>query len=173
MTQHLTTERLIDYIHGELGPAEDADALAHLGVCAVCSAEYEREAQLSEGLKRLDLDAFELPSMVKARVWERVRRESSPKARLLAFFRPAITVPVAAAVVVALYFAGPLAHRGSAGPTIDASYYLEQHAAQEISNPLGERSVSSAVMETSDALAGAAPALGTNTAAAASLNAVE
>jgi anti-sigma factor RsiW len=173
MTEHLTTDTLIDYIHGELDAAEDAVTLAHLQACPSCSAAYEVEAFLSESLKRAGHDTLELPSMVKARIWENVRAESaSPKARILAFFRPAIAFPVAAALAVALYFASPIAHRAPSGPSVDASYYLEQHAAEEIGNPLGERSVSSAVVETVDTT-GSPPALGTRTAAAAALNAVE
>jgi len=171
MMQHLTSDTLIDYIHEELDATADAAALAHLQTCAECSAAYEAEARLNEALKTLP--SAELPPMVKARIWEAVRNEqASPYARLIAFFRPAVAVPVAAALAVALYFVSPFAHRAPAGPTVDANYYLEQHAADEIGNPLGERSVSSTVLETSDA-PGTAPSLGTGTAAAAALNAVE
>jgi anti-sigma factor RsiW len=174
MTTHLKTESLIDYIHGELGPAEDALTHAHLQECGLCRAEFEREARLSELLVAAAAqETFELPGMVKARIWEAVRSETpSPYARLLGFFRPAIAVPAAAALVVATYFASPLAHRGPARPMIDATYYLEQHAAQQLQNPLGERNVTSAVLETS-ANGGQVPMLGTATAAAAALNAVE
>jgi predicted anti-sigma-YlaC factor YlaD len=174
MTQHLTTETLIDYLRGELEPAEDALAHTHLQECGVCRAEHERETRLSEMLaaaaQREELD---LPGMVRARIWEAVRAaQPSPYARMLGFLRPAIAVPAAAVLVVATYFASPLGHRGPTPPMIDATYYLEQHAAQQLQNPLGERNVTSAVLETSDS-AGPAPILGTATAAAAALNAVE
>jgi hypothetical protein len=174
MTQHLTTDTLIDYIHGELGAAADALTHAHLRECGLCRAEFERETRLSEMLvAAATQEALELPGLVKARIWEAVRAEApSPYARLLGFLRPAIAVPAAAALVVATYFVSPLAHRGPTPPMIDATYYLEQHAAQQLQNPLGERNVTSAVLETSDSGA-PAPMLGTATAAAAALNAVE
>jgi anti-sigma factor RsiW len=173
MTQHLTTETIIDYIRGELGPAEDALTHTHMQGCGACRIEYEREARLSESLRAAAVaEALELPGMVKARIWEAVRAEAPPPyARLLGFFRPAVAVPAAAVLVVATYFASPLAHRAPTAPTVDAMYYLEQHAAQQLQNPLGERNVTSAVLETSDS--GPAPVLGTATAAAAALNAVE
>ena len=170
---HLTTETLIDYIHNELKPAEDARTHAHLQTCGTCRSEYERETRLSENLRRYAADALELPSMVKARIWEAVRRDSAPPyARVLAFLRPMVAVPVAAILVFALYFAGG-SHRSPTGPTVDATYYFEQHAAEAIGNPLSDRSMTtSSAFETSDAT-DRAPVLGPATAAAAALDAVE
>jgi len=74
--------------------------------------------------------------------------------------------------VFALYFAGGT-HRGPSAPTVDASYYLEQHAAEAIGNPLSDRNLTTSfAFETSDA-ADRAPVLGPATAAAAALDAVE
>jgi anti-sigma factor RsiW len=174
MTEHLKTETIIDYLHGELGPAADALTHAHLQACGACRSEYERETRLSEAiLTAVHAAERELPGMVKARIWETVRSSApSPYARLLNFLRPAIAIPAAAVLAVVTYFASPLSHPQEGGPTVDAMYYLEQHAAQQLQNPLGERSVTSPVLETSVS-PGAAPVLGSATAVAAALDAVE
>jgi anti-sigma factor RsiW len=170
---HLATDELIDYIHGELDAVEDARVHAHVHACGACRSEYERETRLSELLKEAVRESAELPPSVKARIWQQVRAQADPPyVRLLSFFRPIIAVPVAAALVLALYFSSPLAHRSPNAPTVDASYYFEQHAAEAIGNPLGDRSVTSSVVETS-ANGDQAPTLGGATAAAAALNAVE
>ena len=85
--------------------------------------------------------------MVKARVWDAVRREQpSVWMRLRSRWTPAFVVPVAAAVAVAAYFGPPVLQR--AGPsTITASYYLDEHNAQTTQSPLGP-SVSPAVYTT-------------------------
>jgi anti-sigma factor RsiW len=173
MTQHLTTDTIIDYIHGELSPAEDALTLAHLQSCATCSEDYERETQISEALLAGRHDERELPSMVKARIWEIVRAERpSQLAWLTGLLRPAIAIPAAAVLIVATYLASPLSRPAPSGPTVDATYYLEQHAAELLRNPLSERSVTTPVLETSDNV-GTPLTLGTATAAAAALDAVE
>jgi anti-sigma factor RsiW len=170
---HLETDELIDYIHGELEAIDDAEVHAHLQSCGTCRSEYERETRLSELLKEAMREAVELPPSVRARIWQSVRAQGDPPfIRLLSFFRPVIAVPVAAAVAIAIYFSSPLAHRAPTGPTVDASYYFEQHAAEAIGNPLGDRSVTSSVAETSST-GDQAPTLGGATAAAAALNAVE
>jgi anti-sigma factor RsiW len=170
---HLETNELIDYLHGELEAIEDSQVHAHLQSCGACRSEYERESRLSELLKEAMREAVELPPSVKARIWQKVRTQADPPyVRLLSFFRPMIAVPVAAAVAIAVYFSSPLAHRAPTSPTVDASYYFEQHAAEAIGNPLGDRSVTSSVIETSSN-GEQAPTLGGATAAAAALNAVE
>jgi anti-sigma factor RsiW len=174
MTQHLTTDTIIDYIHGELSAPEDALTHAHLQTCAACREDYERETQISEALlAAIGGTDRELPPMIKARIWEVVRAERpSPLARLAGFLRPAIAIPAAAILVVITYFASPLSHPAPSGPTVDATYYLEQHAAEQLRNPLVERSVTTPILETSDSV-GTSPVLGTATAAAAALDAVE
>ncbi len=170
---HLNIETLIDYIHSELDVVDDASVHAHLQACGSCRLEYERETRLSEMLRETAREPLDLPSTVKARIWQQVRIENRPMfGRFLSFFRPAIAIPVAAALASILYFSGPYGNRAPNAPTVDANYYFEQHAAEAIGNPLGERSVTSSLVETT-ATGEQAPALGTATAAAAALDAVE
>ena len=154
MMKHLNNDYLIDYLHGQLPPEEDALAHAHLEACTACRADYDAEAALSEALRSAAAaEELEFPSLISAHVWEQVRQARPGWAsRLAGFFRPAIAVPVAAVAVVALYLATPLGHN-AAGPAkhVSASYYLEQHAAQQAQNPLGERSPTAAQLIESSA----------------------
>jgi len=148
MNDHLSTDLLIDFVHGELSPGDDARAHAHLAGCAACRDAYELEATLGEALRSAArADEREMPSLVAAAVWERVRAaRPGPAARLRALLRPAFALPVAAALLIGGFFASPFAHPN--GPMVDAAYYFEAHAAETSANSLSERS-SSAVLETS------------------------
>jgi anti-sigma factor RsiW len=174
MTQHLLTDTIIDYIHGELPAAEDALVHAHLQSCGPCRSEYEQESALTDALRSaVQADDRELPGMVKARIWEAIRSERPPlSARITALLRPAIAVPAAAVLLAVTYFASPLGHPQQPNArTVDVMYYFAQHAAEEMQSPLGERNVSSAMFEPSDAASGTA-STGSRTAAAA-VDAVE
>ncbi len=140
MMEHFSTDFLVDYAHGELTPADDARAHAHIAACAVCRTEYDAAVSLGELLRAAArADERELPAFLKATVWERVRSaDPGPLARFTALFRPAIAVPVGALVVALAFFASPLAHR-EAQPTIAAGYYLQSHAIQSAQSPLSER----------------------------------
>jgi len=149
MMEHISTNVLVDYAHGELTPADDAQVHAHLAACAPCRDEYDAEVALGEMLRSAAVaEELELPGLVKAAVWEQIRAaKPGPLARLGVFMRPALALPVAAAVVVGAFFASPLGHRDTA-PRIAATYYLQSHAMQSGQSPLAERS-SAQVYETS------------------------
>jgi anti-sigma factor RsiW len=148
MNDHLSADTLVDFVHGELSPSDDAQTHAHLATCAPCREAYDLEASLSEVLRAAaTADEREFPSLVSAAVWDRIRHAPPTRAaRIAAFFRPAFALPVAAALVIGGYFVSPLAHPSH--PTIDAAYYFEAHAAQTSQTPLSERT-SALVLETS------------------------
>ncbi len=152
MSDHLSTETLIDYLHGELDPASDSRAHQHVAACAACAAELDRERSLGDLLRAAaGRDERELPPLVKARIWEAVRAESSrPPSWFVALLRPVVALPVAAAAAAAFafYFAGPLSPSPHGAPAIEASYYLERHEAQQLQNPLSERSMPASTIET-------------------------
>ena len=159
MMDHLNNDFLIDYLHGHLPPEDDALAHAHLEACASCRSEYDAEAALSEALRAAALaEELEFPSLVAAGVWEQVRNARPGwSTRLAGLFRPAIAVPTAAAAIVAIYFATPLSPLSQSSPLVPAkhiaaSYYLEEHAAEQAQNPLGERSPTAAQLIESSAL---------------------
>jgi predicted anti-sigma-YlaC factor YlaD len=153
MMDHLSTALLIDYLRRELPPEDDALVHSHLDQCAGCRQEYEIEASLAEALRTAAAsEELEFPSMIAAKVWQEIRdARPSPWARLGSIFRPALALPVAALLVLGIYFGTPLAHH-EATPRIAATFYLEEHAAQQEQNPLAERGPTSAQVIDSAAL---------------------
>jgi predicted anti-sigma-YlaC factor YlaD len=150
MTQHLTNDILIDYMHGALTPQKDAEVYAHMETCDVCRAEYDAEVSLSEALRaHARREEREMPPMLKAEIWERIREaQPSPASRLLAWLRPAVALPIAAALAIAAYF-GPSVFGPHGAPAIEASYYLQDHAALNSTIPFSDHgSMSPVDMET-------------------------
>jgi anti-sigma factor RsiW len=139
MNTHYDLDTLIDYLHGALTPEADAGVFAHLHACTDCNAVYDEEAALGEALRSAArADELEFPSMIKARVWDAVRREKPSWIQLLrAGWAPKVAVPVAAVVILAGYLGLPPIIQGSQGPAVDASYFLDEHNAQVQQNPFG------------------------------------
>jgi len=139
--QHFNNDDFTDYLHGELSPGRDAEMLVHLDACATCRTAYDAEARLGETLRAYAaLSEREMPAGLAAGVWGRIERErEGPRwaTRLAALLRPAIAIPVAAALVLAAYLGSTLQH-GSAKPSIDAAYYLNDHAALTRTIPFSE-----------------------------------
>lgn len=144
--EHVTTEEIIDYLHRELSPEADAAMLVHLNSCAQCAAMYEEQARISESLRAYArASERELPQGVVARIWDAVEAQQAQPtlgARLVAFFRPAVAVPaLAAPLVVGAFFGYTASHHNGAVTTIDAAYYLRDHASLNNTMPFGEGSV--------------------------------
>lgn len=139
MMQHPTSELLLDYIHGELSPAQDASVYAHIEQCDPCRTEYQAEVALGEMLRaNAAQQERELPSSVKAEIWQRIRQaKPSPASRLAAWLRPAVAVPAAAVLALAAYFGSTLVSPHGA-PAIEASYYLQDHAAMNSTVPFND-----------------------------------
>lgn len=140
-TEHLTSDQLIDYIHRELSPEDDAAILVHIESCAHCRADYEAEAKFSDALRaHAKLTERELPAGVIHRIWSAIDEPAAPslRERLAAFLRPAVALPVAAIVALAIYFGAGANHGNVAQQTIDAAYYLDDHAALTRTVPFGE-----------------------------------
>jgi len=135
---HPDNDQLIDFLHGELSPAADAAFHAHLAACDHCRADVDAERALSDALRSEALASeLEMPSLVNAAVWARVRAaRPGPFARFGAVLRPAFAVPIAAALLIGGWFASPLAHPAGTPPHIDAAYYFAAHAAQSGQSPL-------------------------------------
>jgi len=126
MNGHPTQELLIDYLHGELAPGDDAALLQHLNGCAQCRTRYDEEAALTESLRSYALATErELPAGVRASILDAI--EAKPAAAA-PWWRPALALPVAAAIALAA-FAGYSASHNTRSTMIDAAYYLDDHAA--------------------------------------------
>lgn len=157
---HLTIEQLVEYLHGELSPKEDAAAHAHLAQCEFCSKAYDSEAALSGMLREhARAEEREMPAGLLARIHDAIEHEGSSSAwqRLATFLRPAVAVPVAAALAVGLYL-GVHSLRGTLGaPTIDASYYVENHAALTATTPFADESAMPVMLTSNDTAADQRP----------------
>lgn len=141
MTTHYERETLIDYLHGALEPEADAAVFVHLETCSACRALHDQEVSFGEALRlAARAEDRELPSLVKARVWDAVRRERPSLAqRLFGGWGPRLALPVAAALALFAYLGVPAIRGGNLAtpPRISASYYLDAHNAQAQLNPLG------------------------------------
>jgi predicted anti-sigma-YlaC factor YlaD len=139
---HYNADTLDDYLHGAFGPERDAVIHAHLEACAPCRGLYDEAASVRDWLRAAaQAEEREFPSLVKARVWERVRSLPPPApslaGRLRAFWRPMIAVPVAAVLAAFIYVGVP--HAGTPPTGVAATYLLEEHAAVASDNPLADR----------------------------------
>ena len=140
MTTHYDRENLIDYLHGALEPEADAALFEHLELCAPCRALHDEEAGLGEALRSAArAEELEFPSLIKARVWDAVRREQPTwRTRLLSGWGPRLALPLAAAVALVVYLGGPIVRHGAVGtPGVAAAFYLDEHNAEVQNNPLG------------------------------------
>ena len=155
MMQHLTNETLLDYIHGALSPQEDASVYSHMELCEQCRREHDAEVALGEALRaQAAATELEMPAMLKAAIWSEIRA-AKPTAwsRFAGAFRPAIALPVAAALAIGLYF-GATSLNGPSGPTIEAAYYLQDHAELTGTTPFSDRNVNPTDMEASAGMNG-------------------
>lgn len=174
MTSHYDRDTLIDYLHGALDADADARVFAHLETCAECRAARDEEAAIGELLRAAaNAEERELPSMVKARVWDAVRRERpSFGQRLLTGWGPRLALPVAAALALVAYLGVPVMRAPQAPAGISAAFYLDEHNAT-VRNPLGQ-GVSPAVYGPEQSSAnGAAAAAYIDTADAATLDSAD
>jgi anti-sigma factor RsiW len=146
--RHPTAEQMNDYIHGELAPHVDAAVHAHLETCATCLEAHQAEAQLSDMLRAYansterDLPLGFAQRIVRVAVAERSERQPWLRS-LMAGFRPMVALPAAAAIVLAAIFGFSALHGGAVhATTIEAAYYLENHAALAADMPFQETAFS-------------------------------
>ena len=71
----------------------------------------------------------------------RAKAQPSFGQRIAAFLRPAIAVPIAAVLVAGAFFGYTATHHNGPITTIDAAYYLRDHASLNGTMPFGEGSV--------------------------------
>jgi anti-sigma factor RsiW len=138
-SQHPSLDRIVDYVHHELSPSEDAELFEHISQCTPCRAEYEAELQLTAALRTAAAEqTLEMPTAIVALVRQRVR--STPAAGWRTWFRPLIALPVGAAIAVAAFFAVQTTMPATR-PAVGAQYYFDLHsAAARQENPLTDRS---------------------------------
>jgi anti-sigma factor RsiW len=137
---HPSIEQIVDYLHRELPPEDDAAVHAHLATCRSCDDRRAEELTITEVLRaHADARQRELPASVAAGIRSAV--EGAPLSlwgRLNGLFRPIVLVPATAAIAVALYVGYDALHRSAAPTAIDAGYYVNNHAAMAATAPFGD-----------------------------------
>ncbi|HVR46731.1 MAG TPA: zf-HC2 domain-containing protein [Candidatus Binatia bacterium] len=149
---HPTPEELVEYLHGELPPPQDAAVHAHLAECSPCARAYEAETSLRELVRaHARSEDRELPYRVVAAIRDAAAERTSPPAweSIRSALRPAILIPAAAALAVALYFGVSGRHSGEATP-INAAYYVNNHAALTATTPFSEDAPMPAMLTSDD-----------------------
>lgn len=140
MMHHLNSDTLIDYLHRELSPAEDARVLSHLESCELCAGELQIEATLTERLRSAARVAeVELPLGMQSAIMARIAAiRANPWERFASWLRPIVVVPVAAALAAGAFFLSPLQQQAPARAALPVSYYLQQYAVHAQQNPLAD-----------------------------------
>jgi anti-sigma factor RsiW len=136
---HPTPDELVDYLHGELPAGRDAAIHAHLRDCSACAEARDAEVRITELLRgHAQAQERELPPSVISGILDAVEQRRSPAWSLWsAAFRPAIVMAATAAVVLLLYVGIHSLNsvRGRLTTTIDAAYYVNDHAALSAMTP--------------------------------------
>jgi anti-sigma factor RsiW len=145
--EHPSIDQLVDYGRGELSPRDDATIHAHLTTCAACAEAYDAETRLVELLRRrAGAEERELPPGFADAILARAAADTASPAfwswnRLEDLLRPAVAVPVAAAIAVAIYVSASGWHGSAKNDAVDAAYYIENHAALASTTPFEESAV--------------------------------
>jgi anti-sigma factor RsiW len=150
---HPTNDILIDYLHGQLAPDEDAAIHAHLAGCLTCREQRDAELHLSEVLRaHARAQEREMPPHLPAKIRAAATQPRTAQGQLFSLvLRPVVAFPIAAAAALAIYFGFGThgLHAPADGPaTIDAAYYLEDHMSLANSAPFAEGAVMPAVVAT-------------------------
>jgi anti-sigma factor RsiW len=141
---HPSIEQIVDYLHGELSAPEDAALHAHLAGCRSCDEIRSQEVALTELLRaQLHADERELPGRVVTRIRDGIKRK---RLRL----PPIFLVPAMAAAAAAVYLGLNLSHPAASSTPIDASYYVENHAALAAGSPFAANAPLPAVLTSDD-----------------------
>jgi anti-sigma factor RsiW len=139
---HPSIEQIVDYLHGELGPVEDAAIHAHLEACPDCEERRAQEVAITEALRAYaHATERETPPALIAGIQQRIVRSSSPSIgeRLAAAFRPIVLFPAAAVAAAILYVGVDVWRDRTANTTtIDAASYVENHNAMAAIAPFGD-----------------------------------
>lgn len=139
---HPSIEQIVDYLHGEVAPAEDAAIHAHLATCSQCEEERAQEVAIAEALRaHASAAERELPASIVANIRRQLAQPTSASfgERLAAAFRPIVLFP-AAAVAAAMLYVGIDVWRNHATPatTIDASSYVQNHIVMAATAPFAD-----------------------------------
>jgi anti-sigma factor RsiW len=136
---HPSIEQIVDFLHGEAA-AEDAAIRAHLAGCPSCEQRRADEVALTEVLRaHARATERDVPPALLARIRAESIRPAPPSMWqwMRGAFRPALVLPVAAAIAVALYVGLTFRPR-TTSTAIDAAYYVNEHVALAARTPFAD-----------------------------------
>jgi anti-sigma factor RsiW len=151
---HLTIEQLIDYARGELSAREDAVVHAHLAYCVACQEARDAEARLVELLRaHARHEEREMPPGLATAIFANTAAQSAAATppfwqRFSRQLRPALMIPMAAALALAAFFLASGFHVRPNGRATDAAAYIENHAALGSTMPFEEAAEGDVAMPT-------------------------
>jgi anti-sigma factor RsiW len=154
---HPSYETLVDYAHGELSANDAAAVLSHLNGCVPCAQTYEGETRLTQVLRaHARAEERELPASVVTAIYAAIEPPARERwwSGASWFGRPAVALPLAAALIFGVYYTVTSTHQGLRATTIDAAYYLEDHAELATSVPFQDGSVAPAMLTSDNAAPG-------------------
>jgi len=137
---HPSIEQIVEYLHRELSVSEDAAVHAHLATCPQCERRRDEELALTQALRaHVRAQERELPQGVTAGIRHAVQRPTSfAETFLRGLSRPVVAIPAVAAVAAVVYFGGSAWYAASAPTPIEASFYVDNHAAAAATTPLSD-----------------------------------
>jgi anti-sigma factor RsiW len=137
---HPSLERIVDYLHGELSPAEDAAMYAHLAACPECDGARSEELAISEALRAYAIATErELPPGLATQILSTAAtKQPGTLQRFFEGLRPIVLVPVAAVVALAIIIGYNSRQRAAEPTPIQAAYYVNGHAAMAAGTPFGD-----------------------------------
>jgi anti-sigma factor RsiW len=141
---HPSIEQIVDYLHGELTAPEDAALHAHLAGCRPCDELRAQEVALTELLRaQLQAEERELPGRVVTRIHDGIKRRRP-------ILPPLLLLPAMVAAAAAVFVGLNLWHPAVNGGALDASYYVDNHAALAAGSPFTENAPLPAMLTSDD-----------------------
>lgn len=127
--RHLTSNELVDYLHGELPVGQDAAAAVHLQECVTCVQARDAEVALTEMLRAVAMrQERTMPAGMAASIRAVAARSQPQSHSLRSFMRPSLLIPVAVAAALAIWFGVRAFSVTAPRTTIAASYFVNRHA---------------------------------------------
>jgi anti-sigma factor RsiW len=136
---HPSIEQIVDFLHGEVAAADAAAIEAHLAICPECQRRRAEESAITDALRAYArATEREAPPPLLARIRAGAVQAQLPSLgeRLRGMLRPALVLPIAAAIAVVLYLT--MTSRQGSSTAIDAAYYVNEHAALAAKSPFAD-----------------------------------
>lgn len=126
---HVSSDELVDYLHGELPVARDAAVAMHLAQCRACADARDEEVALTEMVRAVaQRQERAVPSAVTSSIRAAAERHPQRHAPLTWLARPAMALPVAVAAGLLIWIGVRSTTVNQTKTTIAAGYLVNRHA---------------------------------------------